>query len=139
MQNDAGNGDRLLALHEHALRYCLAFKKWLVWDGHDWAVDESDKAQNVAKHTMLEYLRRARDARDDGHSKFARASLEAKRIINTLAIVHYEFRISPKKLDADPWLLNFRNGTADLRTGELREHRREDFITRLVNYDCKHR
>lgn len=40
-------------------------------------------------------------------------------------------------LDADPWLLNVENGTLDLRTGELRERRREDLITKLapVEYD----
>lgn len=41
------------------------------------------------------------------------------------------------ELDRDPWLLNVKNGTLDLRTGELREHRREDLITKLapVEYD----
>lgn len=41
------------------------------------------------------------------------------------------------QLDADPWLLNCENGTVDLRTGQLREHRAADFITRLapVVYD----
>lgn len=39
--------------------------------------------------------------------------------------------------DADPWLLNCQNGTIDLRTGELREHRRDDLITKVapVEYD----
>jgi len=39
--------------------------------------------------------------------------------------------------DADPFLLNVENGTIDLRTGKLREHRREDLITKLapVEYD----
>jgi putative DNA primase/helicase len=45
--------------------------------------------------------------------------------------------ILPDALDADPWLLNVANGTIDLRTGELRAHRREDLLTRLapVEYD----
>ena len=36
-------------------------------------------------------------------------------------------------------MLNVTNGTLDLNTGELREHRREDLITKLapVNYDPK--
>lgn len=39
--------------------------------------------------------------------------------------------------DADPSLLNCDNGTIDIRTGELREHRREDYITKLspVKFD----
>src|SRR5262249_39111951 len=34
----------------------------------------------------------------------------------------------------DPYLLNFVNGTVDLRTGELQPHNRGDFITKLVHY-----
>jgi putative DNA primase/helicase len=42
--------------------------------------------------------------------------------------------VKPEELDADPYLLNFQNGTVDLRTGEQRKHRREDFITKLVHH-----
>jgi putative DNA primase/helicase len=40
--------------------------------------------------------------------------------------------ISIDELDTDPWLFNVINGTIDLRTGQIREHRREDFITKLA-------
>jgi putative DNA primase/helicase len=43
--------------------------------------------------------------------------------------------IEPEQLDADPWLLNCRNGTLNLRTGEMHEHCREDLITKLVDVD----
>jgi putative DNA primase/helicase len=36
-----------------------------------------------------------------------------------------------EQLDRDRWLFNCPNGTIDLRTGKLREHRREDLITKL--------
>ena len=37
-----------------------------------------------------------------------------------------------------PWLFNCKNGTLDLRTGELRPHRREDYLTKSapVAYDA---
>ena len=35
---------------------------------------------------------------------------------------------APEQLDTDPWLLNVENGTLDLRTGELRPHRRDDLL-----------
>jgi putative DNA primase/helicase len=46
--------------------------------------------------------------------------------------------ILPDKLDANPWLLNCINGTLDLRIGTLKEHCREDYITKLcsVPYDA---
>jgi putative DNA primase/helicase len=38
-------------------------------------------------------------------------------------------------LDKDHWLFNVRNGTIDLRTGELKEHNQDDLITRIANVD----
>jgi len=35
-------------------------------------------------------------------------------------------------LDTDPWLLTTLDGTVDLRTGDLRPHRRDDLVTRLA-------
>ncbi len=45
--------------------------------------------------------------------------------------------VLPEDLNRDGWLLNVPNGTLDLRSGTLREHRREDLITQLcpVDYD----
>src|SRR5690606_31609937 len=45
--------------------------------------------------------------------------------------------VAPDELDADPWLLNVQNGTLDLRTGELRPHRREDLLMMIAgtSYD----
>jgi putative DNA primase/helicase len=39
--------------------------------------------------------------------------------------------IAVEELDRDPWLFNCPNGTLELKTGTLREHRREDYITKL--------
>lgn len=41
------------------------------------------------------------------------------------------------EFDADPYLLNCPNGTVDLRTGELREYRQSDYLSKMtsVEYD----
>jgi len=49
-----------------------------------------------------------------------------------LEMAKSELAISPEDLDRDPWLFNVRNGTIELQTGELRDHRKEDFITKLA-------
>jgi putative DNA primase/helicase len=36
-------------------------------------------------------------------------------------------------LDKDPFLLTVKNGTVNVITGEFREHRQEDFITKMSN------
>jgi putative DNA primase/helicase len=47
------------------------------------------------------------------------------------ALTEPDLRADLEEFDADPYLLSCTNGTVDLRTGELREHRREDKITQL--------
>ena len=134
LNNDHGNAERLIALYGKDLRYCHAFRKWLVWDGKRWAVDETDQARKLAKHAMLEFFRQAVDAVNQKTETFARGSLDARRITNTLAMAECEIYVRPADLDGDPYSLNFINGTVDLRTEGLRQHRREDFITKLVHH-----
>jgi len=43
--------------------------------------------------------------------------------------------VRAEQLDAAPHLLNFRNGSFDLRAHSFREHRREDFLTQCVSAD----
>lgn len=54
-----------------------------------------------------------------------------------IAMAASDLAIGSEELDTDPWLFNVENGTIDLRTGEMREHRREDFITKMapVSFD----
>jgi putative DNA primase/helicase len=51
-----------------------------------------------------------------------------------LATCYPEVLTSHLQFNKNPWLVNFLNGTLDLRTGELGPHRREDYITRIVPY-----
>ena len=45
--------------------------------------------------------------------------------------------VTPAAFDRDPWLLNVENGTLNLRTADLRPHRREDLLMKIcpVAYD----
>ena len=63
-------------------------------------------------------------------------SAKALAAMVSLAKTAPEIRISHEALDVDPLLLNCPNGTVDLRTGKLREHRREDLITKSTAAPC---
>ena len=43
--------------------------------------------------------------------------------------------VGPDGLDADPWLLNCRNGTVDLKTGSLLPHDRKHLLTKIAAVD----
>jgi putative DNA primase/helicase len=138
---DLGNSERFVAAHGDDVRYSYPWGKWLVWTGARWERDDAGRAHRLAKETVRGIYLEAADAEDDGRRKelakhATRSEAEAK-IRAMLELAKSELPVSPDELDADPWLLNAENGTVDLRTGELREHRREDLITRLapVCYD----
>jgi putative DNA primase/helicase len=133
--NDTGNADRLIAFRGTELRYCPAIRKWLVWDGRRWAVDDRGAIRRAAKQTMLEFLSQAAHADDKDLQDFAYGSLDARRINNTIALAECELIVTPDQLDTHPFLLNFLNGTLDLRTGELKPHDREQFLTKLVHHN----
>lgn len=63
-----------------------------------------------------------------------------KGVQNMIALARSEpgIAIVPSDLDKNPFLLGVANGTLDLKTGELRTPRREDYITKLspVAYDA---
>lgn len=65
--------------------------------------------------------------------KWCLQSESASRINAALDLARSEegIPILPGELDRDPWLFNCPNGTLELKTGVLREHRREDLITKL--------
>lgn len=131
---DTGNAERIVVHRGANLRYCFAFRKWLVWDGRRWVPDETGQALKLAALTMVEFLHQAISAGNKDATTFARASLGYGALKNALAIAQSELPITPAELDRDRHLLNFTNGTVNLRTGELRPHRRSDFITKIVHF-----
>jgi putative DNA primase/helicase len=153
---DLGNARRLVERHGHDLRYCHPWKTWLVWDDRLWAEDTTAEAVRRVKDTQGEFYRRAAEQLqaavgfgDEGRRaelarladtlKHALRWEDAKRVANCLELARSEpgVPVLPAQLDANPFLLNCANGTLDLRTGRLREHRQEDYITKLcpVAYD----
>lgn len=65
--------------------------------------------------------------------KWAIRSEAAPRIKAAIDLAKSEsgIPILPSQMDSDPWLFNCLNGTIELKTGKLREHRREDYITKI--------
>jgi len=140
---DTGNAERLADRHGANLRYCYPWGKWLVYDGTRWHVDVRGAVVRLAKNTARSIFEEAKEASSDTAAKelgkWASSSLsEGKlRAMITLAQSEPGIPVLPEELDASPDLLNVPNGTIDFRTGKLREHRREDLITKIapVEYD----
>ena len=140
---DLGNAERFVRHHGKGIRYVREWGTWLVWDDTRWAKDRTGEVERLAQDTIREMHREALEIEDRARaaemSKHAfRCESEARlRSMVSLARVMDGIPVVPEDLDADPWLFNVENGTIDLRTGKLGEHRQEDRITKLapVEYD----
>jgi putative DNA primase/helicase len=135
LPNDEGNAQRLIAASGPHIRFCHDFRKWLVWDRRRWAIDTTEQVKRLTKLAMLEFLQQAVNAKDKATEKFAKGCLDDRRINAAMAMARPELPIKASELDQHPYLLNFLNGTVDLRTGELAAHSPDHYITKLIHYE----
>jgi P4 family phage/plasmid primase-like protien len=137
-QTDLGNSRRLVARHGDRFRWCKPWGEFVVWDGERWVRDEGGQVMQLGKKTPGAMYAEAADLTDDGQRKaLAAHALRSEseprlRAMVNLAKSEPGIPITPEAFDQDSWLFNVRNGTLDLRTGVLRAHRREDFLTKLA-------
>ena len=140
---DLGNARRLIARHGEDIRFCYSRGEWLIWSGTRWGWDDSGEIERRAKDTIGAIYQEAANETDADRrirlAKWAASSESDVRIRAMVSLAKSEpgIPILPGELDADPWSLNCLNGTIDLRTAELRPHRRGDYCTKQVpiNYD----
>ena len=132
---DLGNAERLVVLFGQDLAWTEAWG-WLVWDGQRWAIDSQRKVEELAVATVRAMYRAAAQLDDPDRRKalasWAQRSESRGRIEAMVALARHMTARKADEFDSDPWLLNCANGTLDLRTGELRPHRREDLVTKLA-------
>jgi len=135
---DYGNAERLVTLHGADIRYCHPWNKFLVWDSRRYRLDDTAEVIRRAKLTIRGLYGEAQGIADEHeraalakHAVRSEATAKLEAMIRS-ATSEEGIPILPDELDSDPWALNVRNGTLDLRTGELRPHRREDRLTKLA-------
>ncbi len=146
---EIGNAERLVAKYGNDIRFCHEWNKWLIWSGTHWQIDLTGEIDRMAKETVRAIYSEAFLQKDEEKraalAKFAARS-ETSRAINamvTLARSEQGIPVLSDELDSNIWLLNCKNGTLDLKTGNLKPHNRSDYITKYVPVeynpiaDCK--
>ncbi len=131
-RTDRANSRRFLKAYGNRVRYVFAWGKWLVWDSTRWQLDDGGAVLRLAMAVTDSVWMDAKACLTDDVVKFAIKTSGHASINAMLKLAAADVSIRVDELDANPWLLNCPNGTVDLRTGELRPHRREDMLTKLA-------
>ena len=112
------------------LRYTAAWGQWLRWNGAQGERDDTlhvfDMARDVCRQAAVECAKiKPRAAKNV-------ASAGTVAAVERLARADRRHAAVVGQWNSDPWLLNTPGGTIDLRTGEMRPHRRDDHLTKLT-------
>ncbi len=138
---DLGNAARFAIRHGIDVHFCHPWNSWLVWDGQRWRQDAAAharrRAQDTVRRIYAEAVHAEKQEDREALAKWAAKSEESKHISALLkeASALEGIPVLPDQLNNDWWLFNCRNGTIDLRTGELHPHCRTDNITKLCQVE----
>lgn len=125
-RTDASNGEYFACLHGDHVRYDHRRRRWLVWNGHWWRVDDTERVRRLAKEAARQRYRDALaiDDLDERRSEsgFAIKTENRHRLDAMLVQARSEPPITDAgdRWDREPFLLGVANGVVDLRTGHLR-------------------
>jgi len=139
---DLGNAARFMTQHGPGVRYCNLWKKWLLWDGKRWLIDETQQVKRYARETVRRLYEEASAIEDPKWRKtLAAHALKSEghaSLTAMLALAQMDCPILPTELDANRWVLNVANGTLDLQTGLLGPHVQQQMISKItpINYDA---
>lgn len=125
--------ERMAAQHAGRLRYAHGLG-WLAWDGTRWRPDDDGEPVRCAVDVVKRALAEADRNSDQQLDKAARECESSHGVRGVVCLAQHlrPLAVAAHRLDADPYLLNVRNGTLDLRTGELRRHDPDDLLTKTA-------
>jgi putative DNA primase/helicase len=135
---ELGYARRLVTVYGDRLRYVPVWRRWLVWDRQRWAHDATGQAARwmkaIARRLTCDALAIENDKDRHVALNLARRGESSAGVSGALTLASTEegIVVSPDDLDADPFLLNCRNGVLDLRTGQLAPHNPALLLTKMT-------
>ncbi|WP_372998363.1 phage/plasmid primase, P4 family [Lutispora sp.] len=138
---DAGNAERLADMLKGNYLYLPEKSAWYKYDGKVWQEDAKNKiVQDVIKCFRMAQTEAMSIIDNDKRTKTLKWLLSSESQAKINAAISLLSSIpfmcaSINQFDKDDMLLNVQNGVVDLQTGELREHKREDYFTKICNVE----
>ena len=141
---DLANCLRLVQQHGDDLRFTPQ-RGWHCWNSQRWQPGDElvmQRAKVTACHVYQEIQKPSGTIQSGSDAERAMLkwaqrsqSKHALKAMIDLAESEPDIHTSIDTFDRDPYLLNCSNGTVDLRTGDIRNHRRSDLITHVIEIE----
>jgi putative DNA primase/helicase len=129
-----------LVVQQHGpnILWCKEEQCLYSWNGKFWEsdVDEHGRVYRWTRATVIGLLKTAATMEDDAQRqtciKIANQWQKHTAIVHIMQSIKADVEVHLADFDTDPWLLNLPSGTLELRTGNHREHRRGDLISKVA-------
>lgn len=139
---DMGNSRRLHRMFGDIMRYIPEFKSFLLWDGNRWRLDGDGKVMRLAKYMVESIKEEAKKATIDDDTdkakelqRHANSSQNLSRIKAAIELIQPDIPLPQRELDRHDYLLGVKNGVVNLKTGELQQANKDDYMTKSANVE----
>lgn len=119
---------KFAARHADQIRYVAKWGMWFEWDGKCWRQDETRKVFSLSR----ELCREVANGLNKPATRKSIASAKTRAAVASLSGEDRRLAATIDQWDVDPWLLNTPGGVVDLRTGKMRQHRADDYMTKIT-------
>lgn len=140
--SDVGIAEHFATDYGHKIQYIPQWRCWLYYNGKVWKRDTANRVGRLAvKHVRFNMPRYAATIADaEQRTKYLKWCGQCQsqgKIDAMVALALLALSNDATDLDANPNLLNVRNGTIELDTLTFRPHSAEDNLTKIcnANYD----
>lgn len=145
--DDTGNAQRFTENFGESVRYSYTRKNWYFYNDKIWQLDNEGRVKGLVDKT-LEIMKKEPIFKSDDvdeekakenllkHVKYSRGS---NGKTNMLKESQHLLPVSAETFDRDKHLINVQNGYIDLKTGDLNNHDRNKYFTKIstVEYTDK--
>lgn len=152
-ENRVGDAKLYSRLHRGTVIYVKYWDRFLIWGGHHWIEDDFDMAAQRIEDVCELYLRLAESKQaeaDEETDKDIRSKLEGlasavfrrvsqlrdtpgqDKLLQMLRRIRDPLVVLPKQIDQQHYVKACPNGVIDLRTGELRPGRPDEYILNAI-------
>ena len=152
-ENRVGDAKLYSRLHRGAVVYVKYWERWLIWGGHHWIEDDFEISAQIIEDVCELYLRLAESKQieaDEETDKDLKSKLQSiadtalrrvnqlrdtpgqDKLLQMLRRIRDPLVVLPKQIDQQHYVKACPNGVIDLRTGELRPGRPDEYILNAI-------